>query len=220
MARLGAVLSLFLVALPAAAQNEDALRKGLEGKSVTLKIDLPASHKGVDLRFDRADPLNTQEHFARIKEFDVAVREGQKSAISHVKVKGDMIELQLAGGGFNWTTDTTTKSLAAAPKTSRETELDKLIKAETDRAKKRDLEDERSDLQRDRERRDERHKREIEDFNREARERDRERALRSGSRFNLRFKGHVPPDALSPDGLLRYLEPWAVPAEGPSEHAK
>ncbi len=48
----------------------------------------------------------------------------------------------------------------------------------------------------------------MEEFNVYARERDHQNALREGSRINLRFKKVVPPDALTPEGLRRYLEPW------------
>src|SRR5712692_2020902 len=102
-----ALLALAAAALPAADQNEEALRSALVGKFVTVKIDMPASHKGVDLRFDKEEPFNLSEHFSRIKEFDVAIREGDRVPITYVKLKDDLIEIHLAGGGFNWISDKT-----------------------------------------------------------------------------------------------------------------
>lgn len=195
-------------ALSAGAQNEEALRSGLVGKYVTLRIDMPASHKGIDLRFDREQPLDPAENASRIREHDAAIREGDRVQVTYVKLKDDMIEVHLAGGGFNWGSDATTKSFSATSKSSRETELEKRIKAETDRERKRELQDELDDLRRERERRDDRRRREVEEYNERAHERDQERALRSGSRFNLRFKKQVPAGALSADGVIDYLSRW------------
>ena len=208
MHRLLVAALLPLAALPALAQDEAALRSYFEGKSVSVKLDLPASHKGVDLRMDREQPFDAGENASRLREFDVAIREGQRVQVTHIKLKDDLVEFHLAGGGFNWSTDSSTQSFSSTPKTSREKDLERRIKNETDRDAKRDLQAELDDLRRERERRDERRRRDVEDYNERARERDHERALRSGSRFNVRFKKHLPADALTPDGLARYLEPW------------
>jgi len=209
------VLAFSSVALTASAQNnEEALRAALVGKFVTVKIDMPASHKGIDLRFDKEEPYNISEHFSRVKEFDVAIREGDRVPITYVKLKDDLIEIHLAGGGFNWISDKTTQSFSGSSKSNRESDLEKRIKNETDRQRKRDMEDERDDLRRQRERRDDRRRAEVEDHNREASERDRQKALRSGSRFNLRFKKNVPSGALTGDGVLDYLTRWANSTPG------
>lgn len=202
------VLAFSSVALTASAQNEEALRAALLGKYVTVKIDMPASHRGVDLRFDKEEPFNISEHSQRLREHDVSIPEGQRVAITHIKLKDDLIEVHLAGGGFNWGSDKTTQSFSSSSKTSRESDLEKRIKAETDRDRKRDMHDELDELRRQRERRDERRKREVEEYNREAQERDRQRSLRSGSRFNLRFKKNVPAGALTADGVRDYLTKW------------
>jgi hypothetical protein len=195
-------------------QSEDALRRALESKYVTVKLDLPASHKGVDLHFDREQPFDTKEHYSRIKDYDVGIAQGQRVQISQIKVKDDMIEFQLAGGGFNWSWDTTTQTFSPTSKSSRENELARRIKDETDRDRRRDMQDELDHLRRERDRRDSRRRREVEDYNVSAREHDRAGALRSGSRVNLRFKKRVPLDALTVDGLMRYLAPWVELDEG------
>jgi hypothetical protein len=204
-----------LAALPAASdQTEDALRSALVGKYVTVKIDMPASHKGVDLRFDKEQPFNMSEHFSRLKEFDSAIREGDRVPITYVKLKDDMIEIHLAGGGFNWISDKTTQSFSGSSKSSRESDLEKRIKTETDRQRKREMQDELDDLRRQRERRDDRRRREVEEYNVMASERDHNKAMRSGSRFNLRFKKNVPQGALSADGVMDYLTKWASTSSG------
>src|SRR5688572_15954415 len=122
-------LVLSLLALPAAADpREDALRAALVGKYVIVKVDMPASHKGVDLRFDKEEPFNLSEHYSRIKEYDVAIREGDRVPITFVKLKDDLIEIHLAGGGFNWISDKTTQSFSSTSKSNRESDLDKRIK--------------------------------------------------------------------------------------------
>ena len=213
-------LAVALCALTASADpKEDALRAALVGKYVTVKIDMPASHKGVDLRFDKEEPFALGEHYQRLKEFDVAIREGDRVPITYVKLKDDMIEIHLGGGGFNWISDKTTQSFSSSSKTSRESELERRIKNETDRTRKREMQDELDDLRRDRQRRDDRRRREIEDYNSAASERDRNKALRSGSRFNLRFKKNVPQGALSGDGVFDYRTKWASPSSGSATRA-
>ncbi len=199
---------LSLAASPALAQNEAALKNAFMGRQVAIRVDMPASHKGVDLRFDREVPFDLKENGDRIREHDAALQAGDLIQVTYIKVKGDLIEFHLGGGGFNWFSETTTKSGSYSQKTVRETDLEKEIRNETDRDRKRRLERDLDDLRRDREARDARANRDLEDFNQRARERDMDRALKSGSRFNLRFKKNVPPDALTPEGFERYLDPW------------
>ena len=200
---------LFLLPGAAAAQDEASLRTALEGRQLTVTIDMPASHRGVDLRFDREEPFDVSENASRIRQYDVGIPEGRRAQVTRVKVKDDLIEVHLGGGGFNWGSDTTTQTFTASSKSSRESDLDKRIRDETDASRKRELQRERDDLRRQRERRDDRRRNEVEEHNRDARERDRERSLRSGSRFNLRFRKRVLPEALTAEGMLRYLERWA-----------
>ena len=213
-----AALAAWLVALPAPAlaQTEEALKRAFVGRAVAVRIDMPASHKGVDLRMDRETPFDSGEHSDRLRQYDVSLREGERVRVTHVKVKDDLVEFHLGGGGFNWVTESSTRTFTSSSRTSRERDLDRLIKEETDRDRRRRLERERDHLRHERERRDERERREVEEYNLMARERDHERALRSGSRFNVRFKKRVPPDALTPEGLEHYLGPWVAFDDGPT----
>ncbi len=209
MTRLSVSIALLsLAASPALAQSEAALKDAFMGRQVTLRVDMPASHKGVDLRFDRAVPFDLKENSDRIREHDAALQQGDVIQVTYIKVKGDLIEFHLGGGGFNWFSDSTTKSAPTSSKTAREYDLEKEIKNETDRDRKRRLQNELDDLRRERESRNDRERRDVEDYNRRAHDRDMERALKSGSRFNLRFKKNVPADALTPEGFERYLDPW------------
>jgi hypothetical protein len=50
------------------------------GKEVTLKIDLPATHKGIDLRFDgRPEPMNWSQYSGRLKRFGISLRRASAS---------------------------------------------------------------------------------------------------------------------------------------------
>ena len=200
-------LVVFLAA-QAQGQEEVALKNAFMGRQVALRVDMPASHKGVDLHFDREVAFDLKENSDRIREHDAALQQGDVIQVTYIKVKGDLIEFHLGGGGFNWFTDTTTKSTTSSSKTVREQDLEKEIKNETDRDRRRRLERDLEDLRRDRQARDERANRDVEEYNQRARERDLDRALKSGSRFNLRFKKSVPADALTPEGFERYLDPW------------
>ncbi len=202
------VLLLGLAAVPAWAQDENALKNAFMGRRVAIRVDMPASHKGVDLRFDREIPFDLKENGDRIREHDAALVAGDVIPVTYIKVKGDLIEFHLGGGGFNWFTDSTTRTASYTSKSNRESDLEKEAKNETDRDRKRQLQREIDDLRRERERRDERERREVADYNLQAHDRDMEKALRSGSRFNLRFKKRVPADALTPEGFERYLDPW------------
>src|SRR5262245_41277537 len=88
------VVVLCLAAPLALAQTEEALRTALLGRTVLLKIDMPASHKGIDLRFDKEEPFNVSEHSSRVREHDASIRSGDRVPITHVKVKDDLIEVQ------------------------------------------------------------------------------------------------------------------------------
>jgi hypothetical protein len=210
-----------LAAFPAWAQNEAALKRYFEGKSVTVKVDMPASHQGIDLRFDKDPPFNSGENASRIRNYDVAIREGARARVTSIKLKDDMIEFHLDGGGFNWGSEKTTKSYEYTSKTSREEDLDNEIKHETDQKRKRRLEEERDELRRIRERRDSLMKLEIDEYNRIAHQNDQDKALRSGSRFNLRFKKQVPPAALTPEGVMDYMTRWLdFPSGGPAPVAE
>lgn len=207
-------LFLLLAATSAMANDvqdarEKALRQFFEGRTVTVYIDMPASSKGVDLRIGQPEPLDAGKHARRLVEAGVSVREGAKIRVTRVNLKDDLIEFQLGGGGFNavWNSSGTV-SPTYYGKSSREKQLEDEIKREDDPKRRRDLQ---RDLDREREyrRREEERSREMaEAANEIRRERDHERALDMGSRFNIRFEKAVPAGATTPDGVMEILSPW------------
>src|SRR5258708_13685368 len=88
------------LAAPAAAQNEDALRAFFEGKRVGVRIDMPGTSDGIDLRPEAERPLDYKRYGDRLKQYGIAIRAGDSAVVTLVKVKKDLIEFQLGGGGF------------------------------------------------------------------------------------------------------------------------
>jgi hypothetical protein len=203
----------FLLATSAFANDmkdarERVLRQFFEGRSVTVYVDMPASHKGIDLRIGQPEPLDAGQHARRLVETGVSVREGTRIPITRINLKDDLVEFHVGGGGFNpiWNGSGTVSPTYG--KTSREKRLEDEVRRERDPRRKRELERD-LDRERDRRRRDERRSREIADATNEIRrERDRDRALSMGSRFNLRFEKAVPAGASTPDGVMELLSPF------------
>ena len=135
-----------------AQDNAGSIESYFAGKQVVLKIDMPGSQKGVDLRFNKSNPMDWKEYGSRIKQFGVAIHKGDTARVTSVVVKNDMIEFQLDGGGYGTFGDDTTTSVAAKPveKSDYEKDLEKQISETDDEDKKRSLQ---RDLDRERARR-------------------------------------------------------------------
>src|SRR5438034_11154439 len=91
---------LLALAAPATAQNEDALRTFFEGKRVTVKIDMPGTSDGIDVRPDTTRAIDYKRYGDRLKSYGTAIRAGESTVVTLVKMKKDLIEFQLGGGGF------------------------------------------------------------------------------------------------------------------------
>jgi len=81
------------------AQAKDPLQS-LVGKEVVLKIDMPGTQQGVDLRFNKDNPMDWKQYSGRLKSNGVAIHKGDAARVTAVVVKDDRIEFQLDGGGF------------------------------------------------------------------------------------------------------------------------
>src|SRR5262249_43771964 len=120
-----------------------------------------------------------------------------------------LIEFQVGGGGFNALHDSSSSvSIPHAAKTSREKELERTIRYEPDAERRREMQRELNRLRRERELADEEARTIEESANAERRERDRQRALDMGSRFNVRYEDRVPSRVLTPEGLMRALSAY------------
>jgi len=205
-----ALIALALCAAPAAAQSEFALRNAFEGKSVHVKIDLPASDDGIDIYPQRRPALEYPEYAKRIKRFGTSVRKGEEILVTKIRVKKDLIEFQLGGGGYGTFGDDTGSDVpvAYADKSRREKNLEQDLKRETDSAKRRKIQEEIDSLRRERERENARNQATVQSAKQEKEENIRQRRLSGGSRINVRFSERIPDGALTEDGLRAALEEW------------
>ena len=200
------VLAASAAAAPAFAQSEATLKQFFEGRRVSVKIDMPGTSDGVDVEADARQPVNYSRYRDNLKRYGTALRAGSAVTVTLVKIKKDLVEFQLGGGGYGTFGDDTSTSvyIPDAKKTDREKQLEKLVKDEDDRDRRRRLERELDDLRERREREDRRIARERERAEDEKKERIAERRLRGGSRFNLRYEDRVP-DGLRPEDLMAAL---------------
>lgn len=183
-----------LTAAPAFAQSEAALKSYFEGRTVSPRIDMPGTADGVDVQFDGQRSRDLQEYRDRLKRFGVAIHAGDPVVVTMVKVKKDLIEFQLGGGGYGTFGDdtSTTVDMPLMQPSAREKELERRVHDEHDDGRRREL---RRELETLRDRRDRENRRitaEKATAEEVKRERVAERRLQGGSRFNLRFSGNVP----------------------------
>jgi hypothetical protein len=208
-ALLVALLALAAIVHQAGAQSEAALRRAFEGKTVTVRIDMPATSQGIDVNPLEADPVSFREVAQRLKEHGTAARIGQQMMISKVAVRDWYIEFHLGGGGYGTTNDLLNEESSVhveqQGETREERRLRDLIRSTTDREQRKRLERDLDDLRSRRERSNARARAEAQRANiaREAILRDKR--AESGSRFNVRYRGGFPPDALTPEGVMRAL---------------
>src|ERR1700721_2455267 len=127
------ILVLAVLPRPLPAQSAADVQNYFQGKQVQLKIDMPGTQQGVDLRFDRGTPMDWKQYSSRLKKFGVAIPKDERATVTTVVVKKDMIEFQLDGGGFGTFGDDTNTTVEAksVEKSSYEKQLERDI-ANTD----------------------------------------------------------------------------------------
>ena len=200
----------WIVALPLAAQNEDALRRFFEGRSVRVKLDLPATKDGLDVNWRQDPPANMKTYSARLRQYGASLRAGDSIAVTTVRVKNKNIEFQLAGGGYGVSGDDGgSVSTPSVPKSNREIELEKQISKESSP-------DYRDRLKRDLAR--VRDQREAEERNLRARARELEAIkkqeiaqmrMQAGSRINIWYPDRYLKESVpTPQELMQTLAEW------------
>jgi len=232
-AKLLVALALFLAVAwcPMYAQSGGAtdVQNYFQGKQVQLKIDMPGTQQGVDLRFDRGTPMDWKQYSSRLKKFGVAIPKDERATVTTVVVKKDMIEFQLDGGGFGTFGDDTNTTVEAKPveKSNYEKQLERDIANTDDPDQKRGLQ--RSlDRERDRrERQDAANRRAAQVASQIKAQQVAQDRMRGGSRFNLRWTGSIPAEQLNPEAVMKVLAPYvefadsqaAEPASAPASAA-
>src|SRR5260221_8694523 len=121
MLRLLLSVCFLALSVPAYAQSEAALIDFFEGKSVVVKIDMPATQQGIDVFPDARRPLDFAAYSARLKTTGVAIRNGESVLVTKIRMKDNLIEFQLAGRGYGTFGDDPDSVYAASgPKSNRE----------------------------------------------------------------------------------------------------
>lgn len=200
------------------AQSEAELKEYFEGKTVILKIDMPATKDGVNLHPYKKQAMDYNEYGNRVKRNGIAIRKRDSVMITKVKVSGNHVEFQLGGGGYGTFGDDTSTSVyvPAKEKSKREKQLEEDIKKETDVDKKKRMKEELEDLKDDRESEDSRNQAEAAAASELKRQHIEEKALQGGSRFNIHFEKGTNPGALTPKAIENALEKYVHFSEEPS----
>jgi hypothetical protein len=203
--------TLALVSTSASGQGgAAAIQSYFTGKQVIVKIDMPGSQKGVDLRFNKATPMDWKEYGSRVKQFGVAIHQGDVARVTAVVVKNDIIEFQLDGGGFGTFGDDTNTTVTAKPveKSDYEKSLEKQIADTDDPDKKKQLQ---RDLDRERarrERQDAVNQQQAQYASQVKAQTVAQNRVAGGSRFNLRWSGSIPTDELTPEAVMQRLSEY------------
>jgi hypothetical protein len=197
------------LAAPAAAQTEAQLKQAFEGQYVVVRMEMPATHKGVDLNPAREPSVDFSTYSARVREFGVALREGDRVLVTSVRVKKKNIEFHLGGGGYGvWGDDSGSVYVPSAEKSRREKDLEKRIKDERDPERRRRMKRELDDLKDDRHREDRDRDAEKRYLEEQKKSEIADKRLDAGSRVNIWIpEERLEAGAPTPAELRRMLAP-------------
>lgn len=213
LARLPLAVSLLLTLAPQArAQTEADLKRHFEGKRVTLRIDMPGTEQGVDIYPGTERPLDYPRYADRLKDHGTAIEAGDNAMVTKIRVKSSHIEFQLDGGGYGTMGDETSSSVyvETTPKSTREKNLEAELKREKDPVRRRRLKEELDDLRKAREREDARNRAGVAAAEEQKEQNIRERRRSGGSRFNVRYRGALPREVITPQGLEAALAEYVT----------
>lgn len=200
-----AVLVAALV-VPVGANDHVYLKDFFEGRRVTVHIDMPGTSDGVNVHVDGRRAIDFDRYRNDLRRHGVAIRAGESAMVTLVKVKKDLIEFQLDGGGYGTFFDDTDTEvyIPFIEKSEREKSLERQIRSENNRERRRQLERELDALRDRRDRENRRIAIERERLSERKRDRVAYRRLDGGSRFNIRYRDRVPYD-LRPEDIMDAL---------------
>ncbi|BCS35935.1 hypothetical protein TBR22_A51700 [Luteitalea sp. TBR-22] len=194
------------------AEGVAALKAALEGRQVTMSIDMPASHGGIDVYPQREPDIDAEAYGLRLKEFGTALPRGTRAPITLIKVNTKNIEIHLAGGGYGTRNDpVVVPRVAYIPKSARELDLEKERDRTRDPARKKEIERQLLSLSMDRSRDTMAENRRIELEEAIKKAEIARKRLERGSRINVwypdkRLEQWVPSPADLMQVLARYVD--------------
>jgi hypothetical protein len=223
MRTLVAICTTTLLASPAFAQSGIDLSRAFEGRTVVLKMDMPATSTGVEVKPLTGTPIDYGRLASLIKSYGIGVHSGESVMVTKVIVKEHHIEFQLGGGGYGTASDAFAAAAKSAPtvpyeyKSHREKDLETELQYTYGYYDRKALKQEIQDMDRDRYR--DNTTAVIVNAQSQAIKAQKEAAARArgGSRFNIRYNDGFPQGALTPAGVMRTLAPYLSfeMAEGP-----
>jgi hypothetical protein len=205
------------------SREEAALRQYFQGRTVVVRVDMPATQKGVDVRPGTPAPVDVKKVSGALGQHGVGIPQGAAVPVTKVVVKSDHVELQLAGGGFGtfgdvWSLPSSTVA-SYASKTKVEEDLEDRLKYTKDSATRKRIKRDLDEL---------REQREVANAAADAANAQAaadaeavaaERRAMGGSRFNIRYDDGYPPGALTPEGVMQALAPYVDFDEDPAPAA-
>lgn len=211
----GSGLLVLWLAGPSVAQPAEAaaaLKAAFEGRHVTVAMDMPATHGGIDIHPQREPDIDAEAYGMRLKEFGTALARGTRAPITLVKVNTKNIEIHLAGGGYGTRSDPVViPRTAYIPKSKRELDLEKERDRTRDAARKKEIERELLSLSMDRSREQMAETRRLELEEAIKRAEIAKKRLERGSRINVwypdkRLEQWVPSPADLMQVIARYVD--------------
>jgi hypothetical protein len=194
--------ALLLPSLAALGQNHDDFDSAFLHRRVWLKVDMPGTQLGVDLRPEQGEGL-PGNYSSLLQQYPLAYRAGDSATVSKVVFKKDHIEFQLDHGGygqFGDNTDVTPVPWAPLPPSPDELRLRERIEHEPDPRDRRREQDHLDDLVRQRFAMDAQNKLAADQATQAKIQAVADRRAHGGSRFNINYNGHVP-ESLTPRDL-------------------
>lgn len=208
-----ATVLLAVFAVCSFAQNsrdaaEKRLAQALQGKKVTVNIDMPATNKGVEIAGGRID---AEKNRKRLDTYGTAIRSGEKVSITGIRLEGNKVSFELAGGGapeidieniLGPRPDGTTADIRELRARTRVNSPDaQAVNGNSESTWKYRASQRRQD--------DSRREAEYQTERTEALTAARLTALRQGSRFTIKLSG-VDAGSLTPDEVMNLLKGYVV----------
>jgi len=216
---IGAAVAFVAMTRGAAAQNEAALRQAFEGRTVTVKIDMPATSQGVNVYPLDGMPVDFREVAQRLKDNGTSLKMGTSVMVTKVVVKKDHIEFQLGGGGYgtfgDWVTGPSSVNSVSEGESQREKDLKSAIKNSSGDEKKR-LERELNSERSSRERENSKAQAEAAQANMAREANIRTKRLDAGSRFNIYYRQGITPEAMTAEGVMKALDRYVTFPDAPA----